>query len=441
MFKKPIHLVALFGILFAILISIQVHFLINSYSLKKREIFAQVKSELSDLEDDVDIFDDDVAKDDDALDRFVKLENNIITDSTLRESYKVVADYIQPHVTHYLDSVFSPVGYHVEVYKEITSIFSHNLNKELIEKPILLYKSNGIIKNKEHLSSGKWETSTSSKHEDTNDISLNEEKYYAYTVKRISYFEITNLEKILFRELFLLIAISVILLIAILILFYRSYKNLLEQKRQIENLHDMVDNVAHELRTPVGTLKVVSKTLEKTNPSDIVQVLGRQVDRLEAILKPLTAESTTEVNRYFQQKYLDSYINDFAFANPEVSIRVDKIPNINLKIRQDDMETILSNLLGNSVKYGANHIDLQFAQEENLFSITVIDNGKGISKEDQPYIFDKFYRIQKDNIHETKGLGLGLYIVKKLIEKYKGKIEVESSLEQGTSFQISIPHD
>lgn len=441
MFKKPIQLVALFGVLFAILISIQVYFLMNSYSLKKREIFAQVKSELIDLEDDIDIFDDTIAKDDDALERFIALENGTINDSCLRVSYKIISDYIQPRLTHHIDSVFSPIGYQVKVYKEITSVYSHNQGKELINAPILLYKSAQELKNKQPLSSGKWETSTSSKHSDKEEELDKETQYYAYTVKRMSYFEISNLQMILFRELILLISISVILLIAILIVFYLSYKNLIEQKRQIENLHDMVDNVAHELRTPVGTLRVVSRTLEKLYPSEVVQVLGRQVDRLDLVLRPLTQQFSAEPVSPFCQEDLIKYMEDFQFSNPSISMTIAPFPTSKLTVNKDDMETILSNLLENSVKYGATHIDLNFYSDENIFKITVEDNGQGINKEDQPYIFEKFYRIQKDNIHQTKGMGLGLYIVRTLVEKYKGKIKVDNSVSNGAIFQISIPYE
>lgn len=441
MFKKPIYLVVLFGVLFAILISIQVYFLMNSYSLKKREIFAQVKSELTDLEDDVDIFDDDVAKDDDALARFIKLEKGEINDSTLRANYKMLSDHIQPRLTFYIDSVFKPIGYQVKVYKEIVSVYSHNQHKELINEPLLLYKSAPVFYNKQVLSSGKWETSSNSKNDEVEEGNEKGVQDYGFTVRRMSYFEITNLQYILFKELFLLISISVILLIAILIVFYRSYKNLMEQRRQIENLHDMVDNVAHELRTPVGTLKVVSKTLEKLYPSEVVQVLGRQVDRLELVLRPLTQQESLGPSLLFTQEDLDKYIEDFQFSNPSIVVQAEPLPQEQNAIIKDDMTSILSNLLGNSVKYGATEIVLTFDADEGIFTMTVKDNGKGINKEDQPYIFEKFYRIQKDNIHQTKGMGLGLYIVSQLVKKYKGTIKVDSTIEQGTIFQITIPHE
>lgn len=442
MLKKPAQLVLLFALLFAVLIGIQVYFLMNSYALKEREIFSQVKLKLNDLEEDLHITDEQ-KKDDAALVRFINLENGNISEATLGANYKVLSDQIYPRLSHYVDSLFAPSGYQVKVYKEIISVYSHNKKKELIQQPILFYKSASILHNKQLLFSSKWETSTNKVQSDVKNGVDKEMQVqdYAYTVKMKSYFEISNIQTILFRELYLLILISIILLTAILFVFYRSYKNLMEQRRQIENLHDMVDNVAHELRTPVATLKVISRTLEKTHPSDVVQIFGRQVDRLELILQPLTATITTELGAIFVQQHLDSYMEDFRFSNPNILIDVNCLPDKNLILSKEDMETILSNLLGNSVKYGAKSIKLHFISDEHIFRMTVEDDGKGINKEDQPYIFEKFYRIQKDNIHESKGMGLGLYIVVKLLEKYKGKIWIDSAVAEGTTFQISIPHD
>ncbi|MNU02352.1 Alkaline phosphatase synthesis sensor protein PhoR [compost metagenome] len=69
------------------------------------------------------------------------------------------------------------------------------------------------------------------------------------------------------------------------------------------------------------------------------------------------------------------------------------------------------------------------------------DNGIGIIQEEIPHIFEKFYRIQKNNIHDTKGLGLGLYLVNNIVNRHQGNIQVNSKQNQGTTFNISIPHE
>ena len=100
--------------------------------------------------------------------------------------------------------------------------------------------------------------------------------------------------------------------------------------------------------------------------------------------------------------------------------------------------TIFSNLLENAVKYGGTKLQIIVKQENNYFELKIKDNGIGIAKNEQKSIFDKFYRISNGDIHNIKGLGLGLFYTKEIIEIYNGKIDVESS-KNGSEFIISIP--
>ena len=78
---------------------------------------------------------------------------------------------------------------------------------------------------------------------------------------------------------------------------------------------------------------------------------------------------------------------------------------------------------------------------KNILEIKVTDNGNGIEKKELRNIFEKFYRIQSNNIHNSKGLGLGLYFVKKIIDGYHGKIDVSSLINEGTTFKITLPYE
>jgi two-component system phosphate regulon sensor histidine kinase PhoR len=103
--------------------------------------------------------------------------------------------------------------------------------------------------------------------------------------------------------------------------------------------------------------------------------------------------------------------------------------------------TLLNNLLSNAVKYSDKkpEIDIEgFTNDNNIF-IKVSDNGIGISRIDQKHVFDKFYRASTGNIHKFKGLGLGLYYVKKIAEAHGGDVTVTSRIGKGSSFTITIP--
>ncbi len=442
MIRRPISLVITFSVMFAVLIGIQVYFLKNSYALKKREIFSVVKKQLNNLEDDVDIFDDDLVRDDDAMKSFIALEKGDINESDLSNIYAEKSAIVKPHLKKYVDSAFKSLGYQVNVHKEFSSIYSHHANKQLIKKPITIYQTAAELKNREILSTGKWETSTKSESTENNAgiEKVMELIKYTYTIRRITFFEISNLKMILFKELFILMSISVLILIAILFLFYRSYQNLLKQRKQINLLHDMVDNVSHEFKTPIATLKVISKTLIKKEDSDVVRILDRQVNRLEALLNPILENENIPNRGEYQLNDLLPFLEDFKFSNPSIKIELDSIPNSKLAIHKQDLETIISNLLSNSVKYGATQIQIRFDQIEGFQKISIADNGIGIDKKEQAFIFEKYYRIQRENIHNTKGLGIGLYIVSKILTQNKGKIVVQSQPEEGSIFQIILPY-
>jgi two-component system phosphate regulon sensor histidine kinase PhoR len=104
--------------------------------------------------------------------------------------------------------------------------------------------------------------------------------------------------------------------------------------------------------------------------------------------------------------------------------------------------TLINNLLSNAVKYSDKEpvINVEGFTEDNKVCIKVSDNGIGISKADQKHVFDKFYRASTGNIHKYKGLGLGLYYVKKIAEAHGGDVTVSSKPGKGSIFTVTIPY-
>ena len=112
-----------------------------------------------------------------------------------------------------------------------------------------------------------------------------------------------------------------------------------------------------------------------------------------------------------------------------------------VEIDEMHFSNVISNLLDNALKYNDKipNIEITTQNEDGRLNITIKDNGVGLSKDDQKKVFEKFYRVQKGNLHDTKGFGLGLSYVKTIVEKHGGSIFVESKLKEGTSFIINIP--
>jgi signal transduction histidine kinase len=104
--------------------------------------------------------------------------------------------------------------------------------------------------------------------------------------------------------------------------------------------------------------------------------------------------------------------------------------------------TMINNLLSNAAKYSLQDpvIDIEGFKENNNIIIKVADNGIGISKTEQKKIFDKFYRVSHGNIHKFKGLGLGLYYVKRIAEAHDGDVTVSSKPGKGSIFTVTIPY-
>ncbi len=136
-----------------------------------------------------------------------------------------------------------------------------------------------------------------------------------------------------------------------------------------------------------------------------------------------------------------NYIEDLQFANTKVEFVLHNTTPNTLPFNRTAMETLIKNLCENSAKYGATRVEIDLRAIQNTLDIKIADNGNGIPKKEQQRIFEKFYRIQSDNIHNTKGLGLGLFLVKDIVTRYNGSIELISEPGKGTTFKIALPYE
>ncbi len=444
--NRPITYILSFLLLFTVLVGMQVYFLVNSYALRQKEIVETVRLKLKDLEDDVDRFDDSYyMKNKTYLELFVALDDNKINEDSVRRFYNDRSDTVSRKLKKYVDSLFMDLGYQVAVKKELTSIYSHTKNRDLLTKNITIYESSGDKGKENSLTSGTWEMSYSkstSEKEKINEQVKEDEKIisYSFLVSRKTTFIIANLYWIIFKELLLFVVASLLILIAILYIFYITYKNLLKQKKQVLVLHDMVDNVSHEMRTPISTMKLASVNLQKKHNDCNFSVLDRQILRLEKLLQPLTDPAVTTETSEYDLRDINHLLFDLQTADINGQVNLLSFPKESIRVNKVLFETIISNLITNSFKYGAIEVSLSVNLIDDMLHIKVLDNGQGIDENEIPYIFEKFYRVQKDNIHNTKGLGLGLYIVKKVVDQFNGNINVKSQINKGSEFLIVLPY-
>ena len=236
------------------------------------------------------------------------------------------------------------------------------------------------------------------------------------------------------------------------------FHDITDLKKMDQVRRDFVANVSHELRTPLSILRGYIETLmdnPKTSPEEFSRILGvmeRHSKRLDLLAEDLlTLAQLESANPNLQLGNVDlsnlfgEVIRDWEkrLATKQLSVIVDVPPDMpTVRADRVRLEEALYNLLDNAVKYSSEHgeIRLMARQRDNEIVLKVSDNGIGISKEDLPRIFERFYRADKarspDNV---RGTGLGLAIVKHVAQLHGGRVEAESELEKGTTIRLVLP--
>ena len=268
---------------------------------------------------------------------------------------------------------------------------------------------------------------------------------------------ITDWKSIVFRRMATLLITSVLLFLFVIGLLYYSIKNLINQKKITEIKTDFINNITHELKTPLATLSVASKTLKNTEIrnsaeafENTLNIVDRQNTRLQKLIDQVLTNSLSAKDIVLSKdaivdtEYFNDLIADFKLSTQqrELSI-VNNVCSQEVLLRIDTFHftTALLNIFENAVKYGNDQTEIiiETSLKNNEYTINISDNGQGIAAKDQSQIFDKFYRVSHGNVHDVKGLGLGLYYTNQIVNAHQGKITVQSELQQGTRFTITIP--
>ncbi len=243
---------------------------------------------------------------------------------------------------------------------------------------------------------------------------------------------------------------------------YYSYYYLDAVDNQMEKIYsDFISTVSHELRTPLTSIRGFADTmlmsydrLDKVQIQKFLTIIKEQSNRLIKLVENLLSVSKIQVqhsNLVFKsvnaqsqiEKVSDVLKNQYPTHPFEIKCAAD-VPNI--LVDENKFQQIMINLMDNAAKYsyekGVVSVEIANSQKENFVSIKVKDHGVGIEPENLGRIFEKFTRIENHLTRKTQGSGLGLYIVKDLIEKMGGQIFVESSTElpnSGSVFEILLP--
>lgn len=223
----------------------------------------------------------------------------------------------------------------------------------------------------------------------------------------------------------------------------------------IYNLNKQQNNfllsVTHEFKTPIAAMKLMLQTirnreLEREKQNELLDNAIENSDRLNELTENMLTAMQIENDRY-QYAYDEFSISDMVQRLVEYySVKNDMTADI-----EDDLEMIgdrfvlrisVNNIVENAIKYSDNkpvHVSLE--RKKNKAILKISDQGIGIPPAERKRIFKRFYRIQDEETRETKGTGLGLYIVRQTIRKHGGSIKITENKPQGTTFIIELPLD
>jgi signal transduction histidine kinase len=232
----------------------------------------------------------------------------------------------------------------------------------------------------------------------------------------------------------------------------------MEEKRLSNLKTDFINNMTHELKTPLSTITVAGKTLEmeqiRNNEAKILEtakLIGKQSIHLNQLINLILEISMWERTQFQLDKkqvevdeLMEDIVNSFKSGCRNCAKITQKYELDGIKTELDIVyfTTMINNLLTNAVKYSDKEPEINvegFRDKESIY-IKVSDNGIGINKTDQKHIFDKFYRVSTGNIHKIKGLGLGLYYVKRIAESHGGDVSVDSKPGKGSIFTVTLPY-
>lgn len=268
-----------------------------------------------------------------------------------------------------------------------------------------------------------------------------------------SSFSINSWQMSILEQMSGLLLFSVLLLVFVVVLFHYSIKGLITQKKIAEMQTDFINNITHEFNTPLATLNVAISTVKGQpetglNPviSNALQICERQQQRLKRLIDQaitFTAGAQQLVlkkGKLDLPQFLERLLGDFISAHPGIEITSRLEPEqVSLHVDSFHLTTAIVNILDNAVKYGGSHLVVVTATDENYYRIGVMDNGIGIPPSEWNSIFEKFYRIEKGDIHNVKGLGLGLYYSRQIAAAHGGTIALESSPGDGSTFTLTLP--
>lgn len=447
--KQRINLLIAFSVVALITLSaVQCYLVKTTYNYKVAQFRSEIKDKIAEITNDYSDIDSAYVNKKELLYRQLA-QNYILTKKPKFEIESTLLD-------HESGSELSR-KLHLKFKREFPDIsidFAIVLNKFVIynshkksdtvfsEKPLIQNKIYGNLKSLNNAFLVRNYVSTTSGSEALKD--------YKLLTEDSMYVSVIDWEIIIFERMKIILLLSLLSILTLITLFVIAIKALIKQKKVNDIKTDFINNITHELKTPLTTLGISTKILERKDIrnneeqfNSVLNTISRQNNRLQNLIDQVMANSLGEDEIELQKEKIDAesflkaIVTDFKIAFPKVTIETHFNTNeTSLVLDKFYLTTAILNVLENAVKYGSNTITIKTELIKNQFNISIKDDGIGISKSKHSLLFDKFYRVEQGNLHNVKGLGLGLYYVNQIIKAHQGTIGVMSDLGKGSEFTI-----
>ena len=333
---------------------------------------------------------------------------------------------------------------------EVTDALSKTLQQNNIKEPFE-YRITNIYKFPIMSSPGfRQDINTPSIQLSPDNNSLNQETLYL---------SVTEDKNQVLREMLWMIIASVVFTSIIILAFALTVRTLFTQKKISEIKSDFINNMTHELKTPLATISLAIDALtnEKViHDADKIKIyssmikeenkrMNKQVEKILQAARLEKEEIKLNLQSLDAHQVISKVAENFLLQVQEKNgVLLLKLKAANAIIEADEVHfsNIIFNLLDNALKYAKDtpRIEVETnAGSSGMLQIKVKDNGIGMDKETQSRIFEKFYRAHTGNLHNVKGFGLGLSYVKAIVDAHDGKIRVESAPGKGSTFTVSLP--
>lgn len=433
------HYTFIFSFALIVLVALQGYYIYNLYRLIEKdmnkeacEIGVKVMNFMSKYETD--------SNDDKILDYFKKLNHDEKKQFDELQIIRTKVDYnyeiYTPIVDSLLDVYSKENNFEIALRTDVYSVYDELNHKELLpKKKYVIYETTNKIAKPTNINQSVWSSDDISNQTDS-DLGINKNERHKYKIRGKTDFELLNLKFLILKKIIPLIIVSLLIVGLIVFLYWKSLKNLSKQEEKINQLHLTIDSIAHELNTPITTMKFA---LHQVQYPETQQMMNRQINRLEQTVDSIFVKND-ENSELLDEVILNEIIQKIQLQYPEIKLINQSIFEKNNVLKTNDFKQIAQNLIENSVKYGATEIVLDFKFQKKI-TLNFSDNGIGIPTNDLPLIFDKYYRVNRSINQNVSGLGVGLFLVKNTIERYLGTINVQNNKDKGVQFLIILPNE